>query len=95
MLFVFFFFHRSDDFRVISMSYGATRLFQLRQHVNKSLHGKRIDQIKPVSLPLNAGDICTMEGKCQKYYQHRLAPSRERCGPRNNLTWRWIAQHQH
>eukprot|EP00913_Durusdinium_trenchii_P003210 g2968.t1 len=39
------------------------------------------------------GDLCTMEGLCQKHYRHRVPPEEDVVEPRINLTWRWIVQH--
>merc|ERR1711933_508356 len=42
---------------------------------------------------LSNGDVCTMEGLTQKYYQHRV-PKEKATGPRINLTWRWVKNHR-
>ena len=44
---------------------------------------------------LNNGDICTMEGNFQNFYQHRVPLDSECYLPRINLTWRWIVKHDH
>ena len=42
---------------------------------------------------LKNGDILTMEGLFQKYYQHRV-PRQGKCTePRINFTWRYIVNH--
>merc|ERR1712110_190764 len=45
------------------------------------------------SFILGDGDLCTMEGLCQKHYQHRVPKQIEAQGPRINLTWRWLVRH--
>lgn len=73
---------RIDDTRIISLSLGATRTFELRLSEGEEDDGK-------YSVRLNDGDICTMEGLTQKYYSHRV-PKEAASGARINLTWRWI-----
>mmetsp|Transcript_89620 Transcript_89620/g.254031 ORF Transcript_89620/g.254031 Transcript_89620/m.254031 type:complete len:333 (+) Transcript_89620:1-999(+) len=73
---------RVQDCCIISLSLGQTRLFELKYR--KDQH----------SLSLGNGDLCTMEGLTQKYYQHRVGKDHRRSvGPRINLTWRWVVQH--
>jgi len=72
------------DVLILSLSLGATRSFEL--------HSKD----KPteiILLSLNNGDLCTMEGLCQKHYRHRVPKQKITCGPRINLTWRWVLRH--
>lgn len=73
------------DVLILSLSLGATRCFEL--------HAKD----KPedfVKLPLDNGDLCTMEGLCQKHYRHRVPRQKNIDGPRINLTWRWVLRHE-
>lgn len=73
------------DVLILSLSLGATRNFEL--------HSKD----KPTeitTLPLDNGDLCTMEGLCQKHYRHRVPKQRQVPGPRINLTWRWVLRHE-
>eukprot|EP00931_Biecheleriopsis_adriatica_P093006 TRINITY_DN66754_c0_g1_i1.p1 TRINITY_DN66754_c0_g1~~TRINITY_DN66754_c0_g1_i1.p1 ORF type:complete len:318 (-),score=32.05 TRINITY_DN66754_c0_g1_i1:37-990(-) len=71
-----------QDCRIISLSLGQTRKFELK--CGRDMH--RLD--------LADGDLCTMEGMTQKYYQHRVPKdSGKKIGPRINLTWRWIVKH--
>merc|ERR1712107_378973 len=74
------------DIRVLSLSLGAKRSFEVR--ANWPVVGEN-----PVyELTLDDGDLCTMEGMTQKHFQHRIP--KEACqGPRINLTWRWIVKH--
>merc|ERR1719487_659089 len=34
-----------------------------------------------------------MEGMMQKHYQHTVPREKKKIGPRINLTWRWLVQH--
>ena len=73
------------DTRIISVSLGATRTFELRLGAPA---GRRLSRAA-YRMRLSDGDVCTMEGLTQKYYQHRVPPDSS-TGPRINLTWRWI-----
>lgn len=75
------------DCPIVSLSLGQTRTFELR--LNGSPEGSCADH----TIELGNGDIATMEGLVQKHYQHRV-PKEKAIGPRINLTWRWIKQHQ-
>lgn len=73
-----------NDVLIVSLSLGASRQFQL--------HPKD----KPTeftTVTLENGDLCTMEGLCQKHYRHRVPREKEVKAPRINLTWRWILRH--
>ena len=69
---------------IISLSLGSTRDFEFRI---------RNQEGQVQRLPLLNGDICVMEGLCQKYYSHRVPQSDEHRAGRINFTWRWIVQH--
>ena len=70
---------------IISLSLGGTRVFQLRRKEDKEpMH----------EVLLHDGDICTMEGCCQKFYMHRIPQAANESPGRINLTWRWILKHQ-
>ena len=77
------------DCRIISLSLGVTRQFELE--LNWPEEGEALGG----SQQLADGDLCTMEGMTQKHYMHRV-PEEEGpegpVGPRINLTWRWIAK---
>jgi len=75
------------DVRIISLSFGARRRFELRP--NWPEDGER----SLYQIDLEDGDICTMEGMTQKHYQHRVPREDYVSGPRINLTWRWIVRH--
>merc|ERR1719330_2096516 len=76
-----------QDIRILSLSLGVTRKFVLRQNWPADGEG-------PITLSLGSGDICTMEGMLQKHYQHRVPKEAMVQGPRINLTWRWVVQHE-
>mmetsp|Transcript_59501 Transcript_59501/g.120913 ORF Transcript_59501/g.120913 Transcript_59501/m.120913 type:complete len:314 (+) Transcript_59501:54-995(+) len=79
------------DCRIISLSLGVTRLFELE--LNWPEEGESLGG----SQQLADGDLCTMEGMTQKHYMHRVPEEESSEGPvgqRINLTWRWISKHQ-
>jgi len=76
-----------QDCRIISLTFGARRRFELR--LNWPEEGEQ----SLVQLSLGNGDLCTMEGMMQKHLQHRVAKEAYVHGPRINLTWRWIKKH--
>lgn len=76
------------DISIISLSLGATRKFELRKNWPDE-HEEGLHR-----LTVSAGDLMTMEGMCQKHFQHRV-PKEERVqGQRINLTWRWVVKHR-
>lgn len=74
-----------QDALIISLSLGATRIFELYP---------RDEPDNITRLPLSHGDLCTMEGLMQKHYFHRIAKERHVQGARINLTWRWVVNHE-
>jgi alkylated DNA repair dioxygenase AlkB len=77
------------DIRILSVSLGATRTFELRPGL---IEGDS-DVLGKHKMNLHNGDVCSMEGLAQKHYQHRV-PKEVSDGPRINLTWRWIIEHR-
>jgi len=76
-----------NDIRIISLSLGVRRKFELRANWPE-------ENEKPVrTLMLGDGDLCTMEGMTQKHFQHRVPKEGNVNGPRINLTWRWTVKH--
>ena len=69
---------------IISVSFGASRMFQVRQ----------VGESQRSQVRLGAGDVCTMEGMMQKFYEHRAPMEPNVRGARLNLTFRWIKQHR-
>jgi len=76
-----------QDIRIISLSFGARRKFELR--ANWPEDGEAAVRC----MMLGNGDLCTMEGMMQKHYQHRVPKEGGVNGPRINLTWRWTLKH--
>lgn len=77
-----------QDVRILSLSLGARRYFELRANTQNESRAAE-------EMQLGDGDLCTMEGMAQKHYQHRVPPDRSVEEPRINLTWRWIVKHRH
>lgn len=75
-----------QDIRIISLSFGVRRKFELR--ANWPEEGEPPVRI----MSLGDGDLCTMEGMFQKHFQHRVPKEGNVNGPRINLTWRWIVK---
>jgi alkylated DNA repair dioxygenase AlkB len=79
----------SDDERslgvnpvIASISFGATRIFQLRHRRERS--------IKPLTLALTSGSLLIMSGETQHHWQHRLPKTKKATGERINITLRRI-----
>jgi len=79
---------RFRDCRIISLSLGTQRSFELR------LNWPQEGEPPLLRLPLGNGDLCTMEGMVQKHLQHRVPREGHVSGARINLTWRWILKHE-
>mmetsp|Transcript_65974 Transcript_65974/g.157758 ORF Transcript_65974/g.157758 Transcript_65974/m.157758 type:complete len:416 (-) Transcript_65974:89-1336(-) len=71
----------AGDARIISFSLGVERDFCWRLQGTADTLG---------CAPLGNGDIATMEGLFQKHYKHSVPPTTSTCGPRINMTFRWI-----
>ena len=67
---------------IASLSFGAERRFLLRSRAMPR-------QRRALDLP--DGSLLLMEAPLQAHWQHALPRTRRACGPRLNLTWRWIA----
>jgi alkylated DNA repair dioxygenase AlkB len=67
---------------IASLSFGATRSFQLKHRTNHS--------IKPHTIAATSGSLILMTGSIQENWVHRLAPTKKIVGPRINLTFRRI-----
>jgi alkylated DNA repair dioxygenase AlkB len=67
---------------IASLSFGATRVFQLRHLTKKEL--PRVD------VPLFDGSLLIMCGDTQKFWQHRIPKTTKPIGARINLTFRFI-----
>merc|ERR1712039_1095357 len=71
------------DMRIVALSLGATRTFEIRHFDSKKIERCVLDD----------GDLYVMEGMTQKHYVHRLPPEGQMMQPRINLSWRWIVKH--
>ena len=71
--------------RIISLSLGEGRAFQVRENRRDSLVVTQI---------LNDGDLCLMDGTFQQHYKHQVPKTNGPAKARFNLTWRWIRQHK-
>jgi alkylated DNA repair dioxygenase AlkB len=67
---------------IASLSLGEERIFRLK-------HRQRRD-IRPLRLPLPSGSLLVMAGDTQRNWKHEVPKQSKACGPRINLTFRWI-----
>ncbi|MEM1403552.1 MAG: alpha-ketoglutarate-dependent dioxygenase AlkB [Pseudomonadota bacterium] len=67
---------------IASLSLGEERVFRMKHRHRK--------EVKPVRIPLTSGSLLLMRGKTQQYWKHEVPKQRVACGPRINLTFRWI-----
>ncbi|WP_027376169.1 alpha-ketoglutarate-dependent dioxygenase AlkB family protein [Kaistella palustris] len=65
---------------IASVSLGAERKFSFKHKITR----ERVDVI------LEAGSLLVMKGETQKYWVHRLPPTKKVFSPRINLTFRTI-----
>ena len=68
---------------IASVTFGATRPFQLKNVSRKDL--KRVD------IPLANGSLLLMQGATQENWKHKIPKTAKQIQPRINLTFRWIA----
>lgn len=66
---------------IVSLSFGAERIFQLRHYEGKG---------KPLSLLLESGSALLMKGKTQHCWEHRLPKAHGIQAPRVNITFRKV-----
>jgi alkylated DNA repair dioxygenase AlkB len=83
-----------QDKRIISLSLGGTRKFEL-----KPCSASVPDSFTGLGIRLKNGDVCAMEGRMQAHYKHCVREGLLDSGdfdncPRVSLTWRWITCHQ-
>jgi alkylated DNA repair dioxygenase AlkB len=67
---------------IASVSFGATRRFQLR-------HKKR-KELETITIELEHGSLLLMQGTTQSYWKHQLPKTAQPVGARINLTFRLI-----
>jgi len=65
-----------------SVTFGATRPFQLKHATRKDL--------KRISIPLTHGSLLVMQGATQDNWKHKIPKTTKKIQPRINLTFRWI-----
>lgn len=65
-----------------SVTFGATRPFQLKHATRKDL--------KRISIPLAHGSLLLMQGATQDNWKHKIPKTTKKILPRINLTFRWI-----
>lgn len=67
---------------IASVTFGATRMFQLKHLQDKS---------QPIkSIPLTNGSLMIMHGPTQHYWKHQIPKTKKLIGPRLNITLRKI-----
>ena len=69
----------SQEHPIASLSLGATRSFQIRR-------GNRPIQ----TIELGHGSLLVMHAGMQKEWKHQIPKTKKPCGPRINLTFRWM-----
>ncbi|MDP5052445.1 MAG: alpha-ketoglutarate-dependent dioxygenase AlkB [Congregibacter sp.] len=67
---------------IASLSLGEERVFRLKHRHDKS--------IKPLRLPLASGTLLVMRGDTQANWRHEVPKQTRPCGPRINLTFRYV-----
>ncbi|HIP36346.1 MAG TPA: alpha-ketoglutarate-dependent dioxygenase AlkB [Crocinitomix sp.] len=67
---------------IASVSFGQTRIFQLKHIYNKEL--------KRINIPLNHGSLLVMKGTTQHYWKHQIQKTTLQIQQRINLTFRII-----
>lgn len=68
---------------IASVSFGATRRFQMRHKLRKDLPRLDVD--------LDHGSLLLMSGETQHFWQHQISKTSKPVGQRINLTFRVIA----
>ena len=81
-----------EDARIISVSLGSPRSFQIGLRAPRQGGILRPVMGSVESFPLEHGHICTMEGVFQKHYLHQV-PKSGTNQPRINATFRYIVKH--
>eukprot|EP00927_Polykrikos_kofoidii_P005354 TRINITY_DN12120_c0_g1_i1.p1 TRINITY_DN12120_c0_g1~~TRINITY_DN12120_c0_g1_i1.p1 ORF type:complete len:557 (+),score=103.13 TRINITY_DN12120_c0_g1_i1:139-1671(+) len=93
------------DCRIISLSLGAERTFEVRRAADSgdvagasgccgSADDGGLGSAESCRLRLRSGDLCTMEGHTQRRYVHRVPKaSKTMSRVRVNITWRWVVNH--
>jgi alkylated DNA repair dioxygenase AlkB len=71
---------------IASVSFGASRQFQMRHKFDKS--------VSKFNIQLQHGSVLIMSGETQKYWQHQIPKTKKQVGERINLTFRKIITHK-
>jgi len=79
------------DVLILSLSLGATRIFELASK-DKPLEITKLP-LEEIQCLQPAEDE-HRRSLCQKHYRHRVPRQRAPTGPRINLTWRWLLRHE-
>ncbi len=66
---------------IISVNFGATRKFQLREYKSKQ---------NLISLELQHGSVLIMKGESQPHWEHRVPKQTKLSDPRINITFRQV-----
>ena len=66
---------------IASVSFGAERKFSFKHKETK----------ETISIKLEHGSLLIMKGETQRYWLHRLPPTKLTTQPRSNLTFRTIS----
>lgn len=83
-----------NDACILSLSLGATRTFCVkRKPPPGSPPGAGKKGAAEASFQVAHADLCTMEGRFQRWYLHAVLKEPKVKEPRINLTWRWITKH--
>ncbi|WP_158978730.1 alpha-ketoglutarate-dependent dioxygenase AlkB [Cellulophaga sp. L1A9] len=69
---------------IASVTFGATRSFQLKHATCKDL--------KRVAIPLTHGSLLLMQGATQENWKHKISKTTKKIKPRINLTFRWLPE---
>ncbi len=67
---------------IASLSFGDTRVLTFKHRSRKDL--------QPVKVPLQHGSLLVMRGSTQRDWKHGIAKRVSVCGPRINLTFRYV-----
>ncbi len=67
---------------IASLSLGEERTFILKSKADKSL--------RPIRIRLSSGSLLVMKGDTQTNWKHAINKETRPCGPRINLTFRYI-----
>lgn len=67
---------------IASLTFGASRIFQLKHITDKS--------IKRKDIPLKSGSLLIMAGATQHHWKHQIPKTKIPIGPRLNITFRVI-----